>query len=77
MEQQFIDLLNKVNEEIFDNPDADLVEDGVIDSLDIMNLVAGLEQVFGVDFDPDDIIPENFASPEALWGLVQRYQAER
>ncbi|MCL1797159.1 MAG: acyl carrier protein [Eggerthellaceae bacterium] len=76
MDQKFIDLLNKVNEEIFDNPDADLVEDGVIDSLDIMNLVAGLEQVFEVDFDPDDILPENFASPKALWELVRRYQAE-
>jgi acyl carrier protein len=76
MTQQFKDILMKVKPEIFDDPTSDLVEDGVIDSLDIMNIIAECESVFGVDFDPEDVLPENFASAEAIWNLIEKYRAE-
>jgi acyl carrier protein len=74
MTQQFIEVLNRVNPDILEKPDANLIEDGIIDSLDIMRLVAELEQEFGIDFDPNDVIAENFASAEAMWALVQKTQ---
>jgi acyl carrier protein len=72
MSPEFIEILTAVNPEIFDAPDADLIETGILDSLDVMNLVAMLEQSYDIDFDPDDISPENFASAEAIWAVVQR-----
>lgn len=69
----FNDILNRVNPEILENTDMDLVEEGIIDSLQIMTLVAELEENFRFDFDPDDIMPENFSSPEAIWKTIQKY----
>ena len=73
MTQQFIEILNRVKPDILENPGIDLVEDGILESLDVMNLVAELEQAFEFDLDPDDLMPENFASPEAIWALVNKY----
>jgi len=73
MTQEFIDVLNKVNPEILDNPGIDLIEEGLVDSLCVMDLIDELEMALGIDFDPYDVMPENFASAEALWELVSRY----
>ena len=75
MTQQFIDILNRVNPEILEYNGHDLVHDGILDSLDVMNLVAELEQAFSIEFDPDDVIPENFAAAQTIWALVEKLQA--
>lgn len=77
MTQQFKDILNKIKPDILENPDTDLVEEGIIDSLDIMNLIAALESELEIDFDPDDITPEAFASAEAIWSLTEKYLEDK
>lgn len=63
-------------------PDADyetcttLIDDGILDSFAILSIVAELEDVFGVQVTPAEIIPENFNSAQALWDMVQRLQTE-
>lgn len=37
-----------------------LVEEGILDSFDMISLLAMIEQEFGITFDPDDVKPENF-----------------
>ena len=64
-------------------PDADyetcttLIDDGILDSFDILSIVAELEDTFGVQVTPAEIIPENFNSAQALWNMVQKLQAEK
>jgi acyl carrier protein len=77
MTNQFTDILNRVNSDIIASPGIDLIEDGILDSLDVMNLVATLEQEYEIDFDPDDIDPDNFASAEKIWELLQKYLEEK
>ena len=77
MDEKFVDLLKSVSTEIFDDPAADLLEDGIIDSLKIMQIVSGFESEYGIDFDPEDILPENFSSAEAMWALLQKYLTEK
>jgi acyl carrier protein len=76
MSPEFIEILTSVNAEIFDDPNADLVEEDIIDSLDVMNIVVLLEEAYGIDFDPDDVSPENFASAETIWNVLQKSIAE-
>lgn len=76
MNEKFKEILNKINPEIFDDPDCDLVEGGVIDSYDIMTIISECESAFEIEFDPDDVVPENFASPDTIWKLIEKYQAE-
>jgi acyl carrier protein len=73
MTDKFKDILNAINPEILENPGVDLIEAGVVDSLDVMNLVAMIEREYGFDFDPDDVSPGNFADAEAVWKLVRKY----
>lgn len=77
MKDKFLEILEKIKPDIFDDPECDLVEDGIIDSLDIMTIIAECESVFEIDFDPDDVNPENFACPDAIWALIEKYQAEK
>ena len=50
--------------------DDDLIDSGVIDSLGIFQLVAFLEESFGVSIGDEEITPENFASVMAIERLV-------
>lgn len=69
MTKEFVEALENVNPEITRNEGKSLT--GVIDSLDIMNIVSVLEDTFGAEFEPEDIIPENFESLEAIWNILQ------
>ena len=60
MRAQILELLQDINPEIVDDDSVELVEDEIIDSFDIANLVANLEEAFGIEIDGEDIIPENF-----------------
>jgi acyl carrier protein len=77
MTQQFKDILTGVKPGICDNPSTDFVEDGILDSLDVMNIITVLEEGYEIDFDPDDIEPDNFASVSAIWLLLQKYLEEK
>ncbi|MCL1914864.1 MAG: acyl carrier protein [Eubacteriaceae bacterium] len=55
---------------------ASLIDDGIIDSFDIISLVADLNEEFEVSISAGDIVPENFNSAQALWELVSRLQNE-
>ena len=50
--------------------DDDLIDSGIIDSLGIFQLVAFLEESFGVSIGDEEITPENFASVSAIERLV-------
>lgn len=60
------------------NPDVDyetedaLIDGGILDSFDIVTLVAEIDDIFGVEIPAEALIPENFNSAQALYTLVQR-----
>ena len=49
-----------------------LIDDGYLDSFDILSIVSALNDAFGIEISPVDIIPENFNSAQALWNMVER-----
>jgi len=53
-------------------PDTELVVQGILDSIEILNLVSFLEERFGAAVPIDEFIPENFATPRAIADLVIR-----
>jgi acyl carrier protein len=56
-------------EMVLDN-DMPLVEQGIVDSLGILRLVAFLENEFEVKINPDDVILENFGTIDAMKRFV-------
>lgn len=59
-------------------PDEDLLEQGIIDSLGLMKLIAFMEKTFDIKIIDEEIVPENFQCLNSMVKLVERqmqYQA--
>lgn len=54
------------------DPNEDLLEQGIIDSLGIVKLVLFLEESFGIQVDDQDITPENFQCLSSMVKYVER-----
>lgn len=46
--------------------DASFLEEGIIDSIGFMELVAYVQQTFGIEVGPEDLVPDNFDSVNKL-----------
>ena len=46
--------------------DASFLEEGIIDSVGFMELVAYVQQTFGIEVGPQDLVPANFDSVDKL-----------
>ena len=53
------------------DPDADLIEERIIDSLTILKLVAFLEERCAITVLDEEIVPENFQSVNSLVRFVE------
>ena len=51
-------------------PDDDLLNQGIVDSIGILQLVTYLEETFGIQIKDEEITPENFRSLNTLTELV-------
>jgi acyl carrier protein len=50
--------------------DYPLIENKVVDSLGIFNIVSFVEDEFGIEIQDDELVPANFGSIEAISQLV-------
>lgn len=53
-----------------------LIDGKVIDSFDVITLIAEINDRIGVSIPPDEIIPENFNSYASLSALIKRLEDE-
>ena len=71
-----MDTIKKILEEIRPEFDfaasEDFIEDGYLDSFDLVTLVSELDSTFGISIDGLDIIPENFVSVDAIADMVRK-----
>ncbi len=67
-------------EKIIPNADfknaTDLVDSKVLTSLNIVKLVAALNEEFDIEITPLYLLPENFNSVQNIWALVQELDGE-
>lgn len=60
----------------FENEKA-LIDDGFLDSFDVVSIISALDDEFGVQVRINELDPENFNSAEAIWKLVQELKAKK
>ncbi len=75
--ERLLTLLREIREEVDFERQTALVDDGVLDSLDITVLVAGMEDSFGITLPLGEIEPENFNTVEDMLALLERRRAAR
>lgn len=75
MRKQIMEILTEICPGVdFENEKA-LIDDGLIDSLDIVAFVTELMEAFDVELGVDDLTPENFNSVEAIEELIESKQS--
>ena len=65
-------ILQEIRPEFDFRTSKDFIEDGFLDSFDVVTLVAELENRFEILIDALDILPENFYSVEAIADIVKK-----
>lgn len=53
-----------------------LIDDSVLDSFDLITIIADVSDKFDVDIPVEEILPENFNSAKALYALIERLADE-
>jgi len=72
MKKRILDILQDIRPEFNFNDDVNFIEQGMLDSFDIVSLVTSLESEFGILIDGLDIIPENFESIRSIILLLEK-----
>ena len=75
MKKQIIEILSELCPGIDFETETALIDDGLIDSLDIVAVVTELMEAFDVELGVDDLTPENFNSVEAIEELIESKQS--
>lgn len=71
------DVLQSIRPESDFTQSTDFLEDGLLDSFDMVALVADLDKTYGISIDGLDIVPENFRNAEAIMALLTKYGVPR
>ena len=70
--EKSLELLQGIRPDVdFENEIA-LVDDGILDSMDIVSIISELDDEFDVQVRINELDPDNFNSMESIWELVQK-----
>ena len=72
MFNSILEILEEINPDIDFENCTTLIDDGLLDSFAILEIVAEINDAFDVEVSAPEIIPENFNSAQALWAMIQR-----
>lgn len=68
--EQLLELLKDIRPDIdFENETA-LIDDGYLDSFDVVSIISEIDDKFGVQIRINELDPENFNSAKAIWNLI-------
>ena len=76
MKEQIIEILEDIQPEADYETCQTLIDDHILTSLDVLSLVAELEDEFDVTIPTVEIIPSNFNSVDAIAAMVEGLQEE-
>ena len=72
MREKIVSILTELRPEFDFNEPLDFIEEGMLDSFDVINLVTALYSEFGISIDGTDVLPDNFSSVENIEALVRK-----
>ena len=74
--EDLLEILRGLHPDIDFESEEGLIDNGVLDSLDIVTLITEISENFDVTITARDIVPGNFNSAKALYALIQRLEDE-
>ena len=74
--EALLNILSELHPEIDFETATGLIDNKVLDSFDIVTIVAEINAEFDVAITAEELIPENFNSAQALYALVEKLMDE-
>ena len=74
--EALLNILNELHPEVDFETAETLIDDKVLDSFDIVTIVAEIDAEYDVQIPAVELTPENFNSAKALYALVERLMEE-
>jgi acyl carrier protein len=68
-----LEILTEIRPEFDFTGSEDFIEEGLLDSYDVVTLVCDIETNYAISIEGVDILPENFRNVAAIKALLQRY----
>jgi acyl carrier protein len=76
MKEQIMEILLDLRPDVDFETETKLIDSHVLESFDIVSLVADLEEEFEVRIRPKDLVAENFNSADAIEKLIKKLQED-
>ena len=70
--KQIPQILQELRPEFDFTASSDFLADGMLDSFDVVALVAALDERYAISIDGADIVPENFRNLQAIETLLRK-----
>lgn len=70
--EKLLEILTDLHPDVDFDTEERLIDDGILDSFDIVTLIAEIDDVFDVAVPAEQLIPENFNSAKSIYALLER-----
>ena len=74
--EKILEILQGIRSDVDFENEKKLIDDGILDSFDIIEIVSTFNDEFDIEIDVDELMPENFNTVEAMKQLIERLQDE-
>lgn len=74
MKETILEILTDIRGDIDFEEETALIDDGLLESLDIVAIVGEFNEEFDVEISVEDLLPENFNSVDAMVELITKAQ---
>lgn len=71
MKEKLLNLLTEICPAVDFENETDLVDDGILESLDIVTIVTEIIAQFDIELNVEDLLPENFNTLEGMIRLIE------
>ena len=74
--EKLIELLSEIKEDVDFETCTTLIDDGILDSFDILQIISTIDDEYDISIPAAEIIPANFNSAAALLEMIERRSEE-
>ncbi len=76
MYEDLLEILRDLHPDIDFEKEEGLIDNGILDSFDIVTLISEIGENFDVTISAEHIVPENFNSAKAICALIEKLENE-
>jgi len=70
--ERLLKILEEIRPDIDFSVEKGLIDNDILNSMDIIRIVDEISDAFDIDISPNELVPRNFNSAQAIYDTIQR-----